>query len=239
MIKEFTPQTQNYDLNTGAAATNGVSAETGASVYDPFSTMATMNQALPTAPFNPYAEDQNHLNAAAAGGTFYQSQSGYTAPMQPLQFHLYAPIGPYKMDLAPYQRQPHDFFLREDIREDLHKKSEAARQVLPNSQLPSVHIYHSLVPLDTVRAGSNTFGNYLTWVYKATSKKNGHIYCLRRLQGLALSNADAVRVINSWKRITNGNVVSTTYGVRVRATAGDWTGPWSATTTVTLGACLT
>lgn len=33
-------------------------------------------------------------------------------------------------------------------------------------------------------------------------------------------------------------LLRTTYSVRVRATAGEWTGPWSATTTVTLGGCL-
>ncbi|ORY67440.1 PAB-dependent poly(A)-specific ribonuclease subunit PAN3 [Pseudomassariella vexata] len=206
-IREFTPQVpQNYDLHA-TGTTNGVTPEASGSVHDPFFAMSSMAQTLPAAQYNPYAEDQNHL--AAAGGSYYTSQTGYTAPMQPLQYHLYAPTGPYKQDLTPYQRQPHDFFLREDIREELHKKADATRQVLPNSQLPTVsNHYHSLVPLDTPRSGANFFGNYVSWVYKATSKKNGHTYCLRRLQGLRLNNVESVRGIQSWKRISNGNVVS-------------------------------
>ena len=38
--------------------------------------------------------------------------------------------------------------------------------------------------------------------------------------------------------LSSGNIVTTTYSVRVRATAGNWAGTWSPTKTVTLGACL-
>jgi hypothetical protein len=47
-----------------------------------------------------------------------------------LQYHLYAPIGPHKEDILAYQRLAHDFFLPNDLREELQKKSEATRQVM-------------------------------------------------------------------------------------------------------------
>ncbi|KAK8074273.1 Pab-dependent poly(A)-specific ribonuclease subunit PAN3 [Apiospora phragmitis] len=156
--------------------------------------------------FNPYAEDPTGM--AGGSTSFYPAQGAYAAPIQPLQYHLYAPVGPYRSDLSNYQRQAHDFFLREDIREEMQKKSEATRQVLPGSQLPSVAHYHSLVPLDSVRGGKSIFGDYLTWLYKADSKKNGNIYCLRRLQGVRSITKESVSVIARWKRINCGNVVS-------------------------------
>ncbi|KAK8023601.1 hypothetical protein PG993_011667 [Apiospora rasikravindrae] len=202
-IREFTPQSQNYDLNT-TAATNGTATDSS-NVYDPFS-MSGMSQTIPTAQFNPYAEDPTGM--AGGSTSFYPAQGAYAAPIQPLQYHLYAPVGPYRSDLSPYQRQAHDFFLREDIREEMQKKSEATRQVLPGSQLPSVAHYHSLVPLDSVRGGKSIFGDYLTWLYKANSKKNGNTYCLRRLQGVHSITKESVSVISSWKRVNCGNVVS-------------------------------
>ncbi|KAK8037506.1 hypothetical protein PG991_000852 [Apiospora marii] len=203
-IREFTPQTPNYDLNT-ATATNGTATDSS-NVYDPFS-MSAISQSIPAAQFNPYAEDPT--GGMAGGGTsFYPAQGAYAAPIQPLQYHLYAPVGPYRSDLSNYQRQAHDFFLREDIREEMQKKSEATRQVLPGSQLPSVAHYHSLVPLDSVRGGKSIFGEYLTWLYKADSKKNGNIYCLRRLQGVRSITKESVGVIARWKRVNCGNVVS-------------------------------
>ncbi|KAK7973407.1 hypothetical protein PG996_007634 [Apiospora saccharicola] len=202
-IREFTP-TQNYDLNT-ATATNGTATDSS-NVYDPFS-MSGINQSIPAAQFNPYAEDPT--GGMAGGGTsFYPAQGTYAAPIQPLQYHLYAPVGPYRSDLSNYQRQAHDFFLREDIREDMQKKSEATRQVLPGSQLPSVAHYHSLVPLEIVRGGKSIFGDCQTWLYKAESKKNGNIYCLRRLQGVRSITKESVSVIARWKRVNCGNVVS-------------------------------
>ncbi|KAK7974262.1 hypothetical protein PG989_016110 [Apiospora arundinis] len=203
-IREFTPQSQNYDLNT-ATTTNGT-ANDSSNVYDPFS-MSGMNQTIPTPQYNPYAEDPTGM--AGSSTSFYPAQGAYAAPIQPLQYHLYAPVGPYRSDLSNYQRQAHDFFLPEDIREEMQKKSEATRQVLPGSQLPSVAHYHSLVPLESgTRASKGIFGDYLTWLYKADSKKNGKIYCLRRLQGVRSITKESVSVISRWKRVSCGNVVS-------------------------------
>jgi PAB-dependent poly(A)-specific ribonuclease subunit 3 len=52
-----------------------------------------------------------------------------------------------------------------------------------DSQLPVLDNYHSLVALDTSHHKSATVFGYPSWVYKATSSKNGNLYCLRRLEG--------------------------------------------------------
>lgn len=205
-VREFTPQSSNYDLNT-TPPTNGIAADTSGSMYDAF-TMASLNQTLPTSQFNPYADDPASM--AGAGASFFQAQGAYSASIQPLQYHLYAPAGPHRSDLAPYQRQAHEFFLPNDIREDLQKKAAATRQVLPNSQLPDVSHYHSLVPLDAgPKSNHSMFGNTVCWVYKATSKKNGNVYCLRRLQGARVNSKETTNgPLAKWKRINNGSIVS-------------------------------
>ncbi|KAF7533632.1 hypothetical protein G7054_g6904 [Neopestalotiopsis clavispora] len=206
-VREFTPQTQNYDLNTSSTS-NGINADSNSGLYEAFS-MVGMNQALSTQ-FNPYAEDHNPLAAAAAGASYYPTPGVYTAPVQPLQYHLYAPVGPARSDLAAYQRQAHDFFISNEFREDLQKKSAATRQIMQSSQLPDVQPYHSLVPLEGPKNGqSSLFGNVVCWVYKATSKKNGHVYCLRRLQGARVSGKESTNTpLSKWKRISNGGIVT-------------------------------
>jgi len=142
------------------------------------------------------------------GAGYYQNQTSYAATVQPLQYHLYAPIGPHREDLLAYQRLAHDFFMSEKIREDLQKKSEASLQVMPNSQLPTLDNYHTLVALDTSHHKSATVFGYPSWVYKATSSKNGNLYCLRRLEGYRLTNEKAIRSVKGWRRVDNGSVVT-------------------------------
>jgi PAB-dependent poly(A)-specific ribonuclease subunit 3 len=74
---------------------------------------------------------------------------------------------------------------------------------LPNH----IESYHSLVPLDTNHKGSNVFGGYTTWVYKAQSSANGHIFTLRRVEGFRLTNEHAIRAGQAWKNIINAGVV--------------------------------
>ena len=52
--------------------------------------------------------------------------------MAKLQYHLYAPIGPYRENLLPWQRAPHDFFIADKLREELQRRGEATLQVLPS-----------------------------------------------------------------------------------------------------------
>ncbi|KAJ5053742.1 uncharacterized protein L3040_000033 [Drepanopeziza brunnea f. sp. 'multigermtubi'] len=209
-IQEFTPQ-QNYDLAHSLLA-NGGTPDVQPQ-FDPFS-MQAMAQAIPAAPYNPYLEENNAPTNTAG---YFQTQSAFASPAQPLQYHLYAPIGAHRQDLLAYQRHTHDFFMPNDLREDLQKKSEAARQVIPNTGLPAVEHYHTLVPLDTSNSRSATVFGLPSWVYKAVSSKNGVTYILRRVEGFRLSNHLALTVAKNWKRIDNASVVSVIDAFTTRA----------------------
>jgi hypothetical protein len=54
----------------------------------------------------------------------------------------------------------------------------------PDTALPQLDAYHSLFPLDTSNRKNTAIFGYPSWVFKATSSKNGNYYCLRRLEGL-------------------------------------------------------
>ncbi|KIW87050.1 uncharacterized protein Z519_12347 [Cladophialophora bantiana CBS 173.52] len=148
---------------------------------------------------NPY------LDHSINGAAFYQNTPTF---QQPVQYHQYAPIGQYNAALTPYQRTVHDLFISNDLREEIQKKSAAALQILPNSQLPNhIENYHSLVPLDTAHKSSTIFGGYTSWVYKAQSSANGHFFALRRIEGFRLTNEHAIRAGQAWKNIISANVV--------------------------------
>ncbi|KAI0105739.1 hypothetical protein GGR51DRAFT_518997 [Nemania sp. FL0031] len=195
----------NYDLNSTEAINGTSDTSLG---FDPF--MSTVSQGLQSTPYNPYAEDHNPLTGT--GASYYGTQNTYSAPSQPLQYHLYYPLASVRESIQPYQRAAFELFLPESLREDLQKKSEAARQVLasqPGVQSPSLQQYHSLVPLDIKLKNTPGIFGLPTWVWKATSRKNGNVYCLRRVEGFRLTNEDAIKAVNSWKKITHPNIVTT------------------------------
>lgn len=117
----------------------------------------------------------------------------------------------WREDLLPYQRQTRDFFMPDDLREDMQKKAHASLQVIPSTiQLEN---YHSLVPLDKLdtphRKNTSIFG-WTSWLFKAFSTKTGRVYCLRRIQDFRLGDREAtqaIETIKKWKQIHNGNVV--------------------------------
>jgi PAB-dependent poly(A)-specific ribonuclease subunit 3 len=45
---------------------------------------------------------------------------------------MYAPVGPYREDLLPYQRATYDFFMPEKLRNELQRKAFATLQVMPS-----------------------------------------------------------------------------------------------------------
>ncbi|KAK5726803.1 PAB-dependent poly(A)-specific ribonuclease subunit 3 [Elasticomyces elasticus] len=154
-----------------------------------------------TQQINPYGPPA----AGVAGQQFYQDNNSYR---HPLNYHLYASVGPRRENMQPYQRASADFFIPDNIRDDLHKKSEAALQVFGNSTLPqTVEHFHSLVALDTNPARTTTTFGYPSWIYKATSSKDGHTYALRRIEGFRLTSEQAIRSFQGWKRITCASVV--------------------------------
>ncbi|TKA70955.1 hypothetical protein B0A55_07380 [Friedmanniomyces simplex] len=173
---------------------------------DPFMSPQSLHQAIPSLDgsqqqMNPYSQPA----PGVSGQQFYQDNNSYK---HPLNYHLYASVGPRRENMQPYQRASADFFIPDNIRDDLHKKSEAALQVFANSTLPqTVEHFHSLVALDTTsQRGATTFG-YPSWIYKATSSKDGHTYALRRIEGFRLTTEQAIRSFQAWKRVTNSSVV--------------------------------
>ena len=169
---------------------------------DPFMSqpgIASLDGAQPQ--LNPYVQQTPGLG----NQQYYQDTTGYK---HPLEYHLYASIGPRRENLMPYQRSTADLFIPDDLRHDLLRKAEATLQTFANSTLPqSVEYFHSLVALDTNnQKGPSTFG-YPTWVYKATSSRDGHTYALRRIEGFRLTNEAAIRTVQNWKRISNSSLV--------------------------------
>ncbi|KAI9816644.1 MAG: PAB-dependent poly(A)-specific ribonuclease subunit 3 [Thelocarpon impressellum] len=183
-----------------------------------------------------YLEGQGSISGAATAVEHQQSQvnpyatetlpsayyhRGQASYAQPLQYHLYAPIGPHRENLLPHQRNVHDFFVPDNIREEMQREAEASLQVLPNSTLPTqVEHFHSLVPLDTVNQKSTAMFGYPSWIYKATSAKDGKVYALRRLEGYRLTNEKSIRCVQAWKRINNAGIV-TVHDAFTTGTFGD------------------
>ncbi|KAL2006607.1 hypothetical protein VTN00DRAFT_9275 [Thermoascus crustaceus] len=203
-VQDFVPQ--GFDASHVAPLQgNGNSVLASAAAFDPFVTASTplaAASAVGPVQANPYAHDGTALGGAA----FFASQSGF---QQPLQYHLYAPIGPHNQNTLGYQRNVHDLFLPNDFREELQKKAAASLQTLPNSQLPAqVDHFHSLVPLDLNHQKNAAIFGYPSWVYKAQSSKDGNFYALRRLEGFRLTNEKAIRSVQAWKRVCNGSVVT-------------------------------
>lgn len=117
--------------------------------------MAALNEGLSFASHNPYLDDTTNLTGNT--GAYYQAQTNFGAPQQPvsgfvhaiissnvsqLQYHLYAPVGPHKEGLLDYQKGPHDFFIPNDLREELQKKSEATHQVMQSEFSSAYHRGH-------------------------------------------------------------------------------------------------
>ncbi|KAJ5291988.1 PAB-dependent poly(A)-specific ribonuclease subunit 3 [Penicillium angulare] len=203
-VQEFVPGVFDGS-HVASLQGNGNGAITATAGFDPFVTASTPLSAagaVGSVAANPYAHD----TAAAMGGAFFANQTGF---QQPVQYHLYAPIGPHNQNTLAYQRNVHDLFLPNDFREELQKKAAATLQTLPNTQLPAqVDYFHSLVPLDlSHQKNAATFG-YPSWVYKAQSSKDGNFYVLRRLEGFRLTNEKAIRSVQAWKRVCNGSVVT-------------------------------
>ncbi|KAL4871205.1 hypothetical protein BDV12DRAFT_164391 [Aspergillus spectabilis] len=204
--QEFIPQ--GFDsAHMSPLHGNGNPGVASANAFDPFVT--TPNPlaapgAVGSVQANPFSHD---ATATTLGGAaYYASQSGFH---QPVQYHLYAPIGPHSQSTLAYQRNVHDLFLQTDVREELQKKAAATLQTLPNTQLPAqVDFFHSLVPLDLNHQKNATVFSYPSWIYKAQSSKDGNFYALRRLEGFRLTNEKAIRSVQAWKRVSSGSIVT-------------------------------
>ncbi|KAL8645052.1 MAG: hypothetical protein Q9226_007473 [Calogaya cf. arnoldii] len=201
---EYLPSSYNGAIQPGSfqADQNGDSQST---VFDHY-TPTPSNQPAPQPQINPYAQDGGTMGT----GAYFQGSTNYS---QQLQHHLYAALPPHRELSQPNQRTARDFFIPENLRQNLARKSEASRMTIPNSTLPpAIAHYHSLVPLVNNSHKTNTLFGYQSHAYKAESNLDGKFYCLRRLQGYRVNEASSEHAIRNiqqnWKRVRNGNVVS-------------------------------
>jgi hypothetical protein len=99
-----------------------------------------------------------------------------------LNYHLYNKSAAPYPDLAGTH---HGFFISDDIREELHRRSENvwAMPSQPTGLPEEVHNYHSLVPLEPTGPDRRKyFGHWATACYRATSTLDGNVYALRRVE---------------------------------------------------------
>nr|OQO23926.1 hypothetical protein B0A51_11556 [Rachicladosporium sp. CCFEE 5018] len=196
---EFVPQ--NFVANAQSNQLNHqTDGPTNINPYsDPFLTNLDGTSGAIT---NPYAEHQ----PASNGQAYFQEASTFR---HPLNYHLYAALGPHREQLAPYQRQTTDFFISDDLREDLQRKAEATLQTFPSSTVPQNvdNHFHSLVMLDSVAQRTSTTFGYPSWIYKATSSTDGKTYALRRIEGFRLTNEQAIGLKLQWKKVTCSSAV--------------------------------
>ncbi|KAI4268722.1 MAG: hypothetical protein L6R38_007738 [Xanthoria sp. 2 TBL-2021] len=202
--QEYLPSSYNNAIPPGSFQPdqNGDSQSTLFDHYTP----TPSNQPAAQSQINPYAQDGSTMGS----GAYFQSSANYP---QQLQHHLYAALPPHREVSQPNQRTARDFFIPENLRQNLARKSEASRMTIPNSTLPpTIAHYHSLVPLVNNSQKTNTLFGYQSHAYKAESNLDGKFYCLRRLQGYRVNEASSEHAIRNiqqnWKRVRNGNVVS-------------------------------
>ncbi|KAI8329373.1 kinase-like domain-containing protein [Choanephora cucurbitarum] len=169
------------------------------------------------------SQSPSQLLTAGVDPYFYMNQQPMY-PRQPLQHHLYASPLPHVSNLLPHQRTIQSFFIPDQIREELTQRNEA--QLLTASGrdlgLPlEVHVYHSLVPLDTPSTETtppqDQFYGHPSSVYKATCSVDGRTYALVRIEGFRLVNELAMSVVEAWRRIRHCNIVSVREAFTTRA----------------------
>ena len=93
-----------------------------------------------------------------------------------LNYHLYTQPHPENFF--------HTYFLNDDLREELQKRSEIIRTAPALSlNLPDeLQGYHTLVPLEPIGGDRRKFGNWYSTVYRATNETNGVPFALRRVE---------------------------------------------------------
>ena len=93
-----------------------------------------------------------------------------------LNYHLYTQPHPDTFS--------HTYFLDDDLREELQKRSEIIRTAPGQGlNLPDeLQGYHTLVPLESIGGDRRKFGNWYSTVYRATNEATGVPHALRRIE---------------------------------------------------------
>ncbi|KAI0830183.1 kinase-like domain-containing protein [Trametes gibbosa] len=178
-------------------------------------------------PYNPYSyssTDASDDGGHALSMNPYELPPGYDAATldpfsapsmayheQPLNYHLYTLPRPEALS--------HRYFISDEIREELQRRSETIRAAPPNNMgLPEeLQGYHSLLPLEPVGAERRKFGNWYSTMYRATSSSDGITYVLRRVENFRLTQQTAFSGIEAWSRIRHPNIVSVHEAFTTRA----------------------
>ncbi|TFK87873.1 hypothetical protein K466DRAFT_490113 [Polyporus arcularius HHB13444] len=140
---------------------------------------------------------------------YYPTPMTYTR--QPLNYHLYT--------LPRPEALAHKYFISDDIREELQKRSETVHTTAPAGLgLPEeLQGYHTLVPLEPLGGERRKFGNWYSMVYRATSSNDGSTYVLRRIENFRLMQQSAFSNIEAWSRLRHSNVISVHEAFTTRA----------------------
>ncbi|KAF7978167.1 hypothetical protein HWV62_1354 [Athelia sp. TMB] len=186
-------------------------------------------------PYDPHGRDEEQSiddltnQMQELNGSYYGSQdghydydahldhSGYYLPpqptftRQPLNYHLYTQPHPDTFT--------HNYFINDDLREELQKRSEITRTAAPPGlNLPEeLSGYHTLVPLEPIGGDRRKFGNWYSTVYRATNENTGVALALRRIENYRLMHQAAFGAIETWSRIRHPNIVSVNEAFTSRA----------------------
>ncbi|KAI0776797.1 hypothetical protein BD413DRAFT_522717 [Trametes elegans] len=146
---------------------------------------------------------------AATLDPFYVPPVNYHT--QPLNYHLYTLPRPDAL--------AHRYFISDEIREELQKRSETIRTAPPAGMgLPEeLQGYHSLVPLEVIRPDRRKFGSWYSTLYRAVNSNDGASYVLRRVENFRLTQQAAFSGIEAWSRIRHPNIVSVHEAFTTRA----------------------
>ncbi|TIA94308.1 hypothetical protein E3P81_00253 [Wallemia ichthyophaga] len=134
----------------------------------------------------------------------YDNSTSY--PRHPLQYHLYVPPPPYKLIHNVNLSQ---FFLHQDTHKAITEAHESQlRAPPPGLRLPErLHVYRDLYPLDEGIGPGVGLASYPTYVYRATSERDGARYALRRVEGFRLTSQEPLSVVDRWRRLRHPHVV--------------------------------
>ncbi|KAI8972607.1 hypothetical protein BD414DRAFT_216902 [Trametes punicea] len=180
-------------------------------------------------PYNPYAYAGHGVEGSEDGGQVppinpYELPPGYdtatldpfyapsmTFPRQPLNYHLYTLPRPESL--------VHRYFISDDIRDELQRRSEIIRAAPPPGLVLPEELqgYHSLVPLEPVGADRRKFGNWYSTLYRAVNSSDGATYVLRRVENFRLIQPAALTSIEAWSRLRHPNLVTVHEAFTTRA----------------------
>lgn len=133
----------------------------------------------------------------------YDDSSSY--PRQPLQYHLYVPPPPFKLIHNVNLSQ---FFLHPDTHKTITESHEAQlRAPPPGLRLPErLHVYRDLYPLDEGIGPGLGLASFPSYVYRATSERDGARYALRRVEGFRLTSQEPLSVVDKWRRVRHPHI---------------------------------